>query len=89
MLPGVPQPHSNPPDASGAVILNTVHMMQEHASNTDDIKSTIIQNCTFHFPLRVTRSLPKKESINKMIRRQRKFTDWDETTDELRVSLRG
>ena len=82
-------PHSHRPDASRAVVLKAVQRMKERASNTEEITNTIIQNCTSDFPLEATGSIPKKESLSRMIRRQRKFTDGNEITDELRVSLRG
>ena len=89
ILQGVPLPHSHRPDPSRVVVLKTVQKMKERASNTEEITSTIIQNCTSNFPLEATGSLPKKESLSRMIRRERKFTDGNEITDELRVLLRG
>ena len=76
-----PPQHSHPPVASRAVVLKKVQEMKERASNTEELTSTIAQNCTPDFPLEAIGSLPKKESLSRMIRRQRKFTDGNEVTD--------
>ncbi|XP_077474545.1 hsc70-interacting protein isoform X2 [Stigmatopora argus] len=81
ILHGVPLTHSHRPDPSRVVVLKTVQKMKERASNTGEITSSIIQNCTSNFPLEATGSLPKKESLYRMIRRQRKFTDGTKMTD--------
>ena len=89
ILQGDPPPHSHLPDASRVVVLKKVQEMKERATNTEELTSTIVQNCTSDFPLEAIGSLPKKESLKRMIQRQRKFTDGNELTNQLRLSLRG
>ncbi|XP_077471395.1 uncharacterized protein LOC144085712 isoform X2 [Stigmatopora argus] len=89
ILLGLPLPHCHRSDPSRVVVLKTVQEMKERASNTQEITSALIQNCTSNIPLEATRSLPKKEYLSRMIRRQRKLRDGNEITDEHRVSLRG
>ena len=62
ILQGDPPPHSHPPDASRAVVLKKVQEMKERATNTEELTSTIVQNCTSDFPLEATGSLPKKRN---------------------------
>ncbi|XP_077579601.1 heterogeneous nuclear ribonucleoprotein U-like protein 1 isoform X1 [Stigmatopora nigra] len=89
ILQGPPGPHSHRPDPSRVVVLKTVQKIKEQASNTEDISSTIIKNCTSDFPLEATGSLPTKETLFRMIRRQRRSAEGNEITDKLRVSLKG
>ena len=46
--------------------------MKHRAENSEESPSNIIQNCTQDFPLAAAGSLPKKETLARMIRRKRK-----------------
>lgn len=84
-----PTDHSHPSDPSRIISIKTVQEIKFRAKNTEEHTSTIIQNCTSIFPLDAAGSLPKKETLSRMIRRERKLPDGDELTDELKLSLRG
>ena len=63
--------------------------MKHRAENSEESTSNIIQNCTQDFPLSAAGSLPKKETLARMIRRKRKAPDGDDITDDMCQTTRG
>lgn len=51
--------------------------------------SSVTPNCIGQYPIDSAGALPKKETLAKLVRRQRTFSDSNVLTDELRKSTRG
>jgi hypothetical protein len=63
--------------------------MIHRAKNSEESTSNIIQNCTHVFPLAAAGSLPKRETLARMIRRKRKAPDGDDIPDDTCQTTRG
>ena len=84
-----PSEHTHPPDPSRVAVQRAVSAMQRRAENSEESTSNIIQNCTQDFPLAAAGSLPKKETLARMIRRKRKAPDGDDVPDDMCQITRG
>ncbi|KAL8578262.1 hypothetical protein ACOMHN_005653 [Nucella lapillus] len=82
VLEGRPSTHSHPPSAA-------VGDIKQRAEQSEEATSSIINNCTAEFPLAAAGSLPKKETLARMIRRKRKAPDSDIISEELKLTTRG
>lgn len=76
--------HSHPPDTARNWSLKTVNKIKEKAKNSEERTSTIIQNSTSDYPLNAASALPKKETLAKMVRRQRTIPKGDILTRSIR-----
>ncbi|CAB4045138.1 Hypothetical predicted protein, partial [Paramuricea clavata] len=66
-----PSVHSHPPDPSCVAVKRAVSAMIHRAENSEESTSNIIQNCTHDFPLAAAGSLPKRETLARMIRSEK------------------
>ena len=69
--------------------MKTVQKIKERSKQSEEVTSIILQNSTSEYPLDATSALPKKETLTRMVRRQRKGPDGEILTDDLRKSIRG
>ena len=84
-----PSEHSHPPDPARIAVQRAVSAIKYHAENSEESTSNIIQNCTQDFPLSAAGSLPKKETLARMIRRKRKASDGDDLLHDMCQTTRG
>ena len=84
-----PSVHSHPPDPSRVAVERAVSAMIHRAKNSEESTSNIIQNCTHDSPLAAAGSLPKRETLARMIRRKRKAPDGDDIADDTCQTTRG
>ncbi|XP_076471818.1 uncharacterized protein LOC143301423 [Babylonia areolata] len=89
VLEGRPSTHSHPPSAARCLALKAVGDIKQRAEQSEEATSSIINNCTAEFPLAAAGSLPKKETLARMIRRKRKAPDSDIISEELKLTTRG
>ncbi|KAL8585639.1 hypothetical protein ACOMHN_025262 [Nucella lapillus] len=89
VLEGRPSTHSHPPSAARCLALKAVGDIKQRAEQSEEATSSIINNCTAEFPLATAGSLPKKETLARMIRRKRKAPDSDIISEELKLTTRG
>ncbi|KAL8588196.1 hypothetical protein ACOMHN_063218 [Nucella lapillus] len=89
VLEGRPSTHSHPPSAARCLALKVVGDIKQRAEQSEEATSSIINNCTAEFPLAAAGSLPKKETLARMIRRKRKAPDSDIISEELKLTTRG
>ena len=84
-----PSAHSHPPDPSRVSVERAVSAMRHRTENSEESTGNIIQNCTQDFPLAAAGSLPKRETLARMIRRKRKAPDGDDIPDDICQTTRG
>jgi hypothetical protein len=89
VLVGRPSTHSHPPSAARCLALKAVGDIKQRAEQSEEATSSIINNCTSEFPLAAAGSLPKKETLARMIRRKRKAPDSDIISEEQKLTTRG
>ena len=89
VLEGSITAHTHNPDPARVTALKTVDEIKKRARASDECTSSVIQNSTTHFPLSAAGALPKKESLARLVRRQRSAPDGDVLCDELKVTTRG
>ena len=68
--------HSYPSDLGRNLALKTVQKMKDRATVSEEVTSTIIQNCTSEYPLDAAGALPKKETLARLVRKQRPDSRW-------------
>ena len=89
VVQGTPSQHSHASDPARTASLKAVNAIKEKAKSSDEVTSTIIQNCTSDFPLSAAGSLPNKETLSRMVRRMRSTPDGSILSEELRSTIRG
>ena len=88
-LKNQPSEHSHPRDPIRMHVAKTVSEIRQHAITSEEPTSTILQNCTMDFPLAAAGQLPRRDALERMVRRKRQPPDGDEILDDLRRTSRG
>ena len=69
--------------------VKNVLAVKYRAENSEESSSNIIENCTQDFALSALGSVPKKETLARMMRRKRKAPDGDDLLDDMWQTTRG
>ena len=77
--------HSHPPDGACNIILKSLDVMKNSAEQTEEVTSRIINNVLEELPLSIAGSIPKRETLARMVRRARK----NEESEDLDKTSRG
>lgn len=77
--------HSHPPDGAHNSVLKALEKMKTRAEQTEVVTSSVIHNVVEELPLSVAGSLPKRETLARMVRRARKIDD----SEDLNMTTRG
>ena len=81
--------HTHPPDPSRVAVQHAMSAWQHQTKNLEESTSNIIQNCTQDFTLAMAGSLPKKETLARIIRRKQKALDGDDVPDDMWQTTHG
>ena len=79
--------HSHAPSASRSIASKTVDTIKKRAKQSDEVTSTIIQNCISEFPLESLGALPTKGTLSRMVRRQLSAPDGDQLNEDMKFTI--